>query len=93
MWDSAAPPQGQGINVKVINVTKVNEEYTFARKSNMWSMSCQLTSSISIAFLDAAGEWIKFNISPDVLEVGNKNESYRESYIKVCLLLSGKTYR
>ena len=53
------------------------------RGFNMRAMSCHLTSSI--AFLDAAGNFTKFNISPGVLEVGNINVRYsRESYIKVC---------
>ena len=51
-------------------------------------MSCQLTSSI--AFLDAAGNWTKFNIPPGVLEVTN-DTPFTTSHIKVCLLLSGYT--
>lgn len=51
-------------------------------------MSCQLTSSV--AFLDAAGNWTKFNIPPGVLEVTN-DPPFTTSHIKVCLLLSGYT--
>ncbi|CAH3180303.1 unnamed protein product [Porites evermanni] len=43
-------------------------------------MSCQLTSSI--AFLDAAGNWTKFNIPPGVLEVTN-DTPLTTSHIKI----------
>lgn len=53
------------------------------RDLNLWRMECQLTSSI--AFLDAAGNWNKFNISPGVLKVENDKWPSKKSKIKVCL--------
>lgn len=67
------PVQWSPINVKVIDVTDINSTYTFVRDP---FSPCHLTSYI--AYLDVTGNWTKFSLSANVLEVTNRDVRYSD---------------